>query len=452
MKITFLGAAEEVTGSKYLIEHEDTKILVDCGLFQGNSELSKRNWDKFPIEPSSIDAVVLTHAHIDHSGYIPLLVKNGFKNKIYCSKGTFELCSILLVDSGILQEEDANHANKYGYSSHRPALPLYTEIDAEHSLKYFQVIDYDTVLAIGKSLKVTLIRSSHILGSSFITISDGKQKITFSGDLGCPNQLIMKSPTHLKKTDFLVIESTYGNKLHEKGDPINAIGEVVNKTVAKGGVLIIPAFAVGRTQTILYCLYQLKQKKIIPDIPIFLDSPMAINVTNLLCKFKDELKLSSELCTDICNIATYTRTIEESKQIDQVKGSSIIIAASGMATGGRVLHHFRHFISDSKNTILFVGFQAKGTNGRALVDGAKEIKIHGEMYPVNAEIKTIEMLSAHADYNEILEWIGYFESGPKKVFITHGEIEAAQSLKKKIEERFGCSVVIPKYLESFELD
>ena len=452
MKITFLGAVEEVTGSKYFIEHEDTKILVDCGLFQGDSELRQRNWDKFPIEPSSIDAVILTHAHIDHSGYIPLLVKNGFKNKIYCSDATFELCSILLVDSGMLQEEDTGHANKHGYSSHDPALPLYTKSDAEHSLKYFQVVDYDTVLTIGKSLKVTLIRSGHILGSSFIIISDGEKTITFSGDLGRPDDLIMKSPTHLKKTDFLVIESTYGNKLHGKDDPIKAIGEVVNKTIAQGGVLIIPAFAVGRTQTILYCLYQLKQTKIIPDIPIFLDSPMAISVTHLLCKFKDELKLSSQLCTDICGIARYTRTREESMEIDQVKGSSIIIAASGMATGGRVLHHFRHFISDSKNTILFVGFQAKGTTGRALVDGAKEIKIHGKMYPVNAEIKTIETLSAHADYNEILDWIGYFESGPKKVFITHGEIESAQSLKKKIEERFDCSVVIPTYLESFELD
>jgi len=451
MKITFFGAVEEVTGSKYLIEHEDTKILVDCGLFQG-SQLGKRNWDKFPIEPSSIDAVVLTHAHIDHSGYIPLLVKNGFKNKIYCSEATFELCCILLVDSGMLQEEEAEDANKHGYSSHHPALPLYTETDAKNSLKYFQVVAYDTVLTIGKSLKVTFIRSGHILGASFIIISDGKQTITFSGDLGDPNQLIMKAPTHLKKTDFLVIESTYGNKQHEKDDPIKAIGEVVNKTVAKGGVLIIPSFAVGRAQTILYCLYQLKQKKSIPDIPIFLDSPMAISVTNLLCKFKDEIKLSSQLCTDICGIATYTRTREESMQIDRAEGSSIIIAASGMATGGRVLHHFRHFISDSKNTILFVGFQEKSTIGRALVDGAKAIKIHGKMYPVNAEIKIIEMLSAHADCNEILEWIGYFESSPKKVFVTHGEIESAQSLKKKIEERFGCPVVIPKYSQSFELD
>ncbi|HBS47651.1 TPA: MBL fold metallo-hydrolase [Candidatus Dependentiae bacterium] len=451
MKITFLGAVENVTGSKYLIEDADTKILVDCGLFQGGKELRTHNWDKFPIDASSIDAVVLTHSHIDHTGYIPLLVKNGFTGKIYCSKATFALSSILLIDSGALQEEDAKSANKYGYSSHAPALPLYTRNDAENSLKFFQIIDYDKILNI-KSLKITLIQSGHILGSSFVTISDGKQKLTFSGDLGRPNDLIMKAPPHLKETDFLVLESTYGNKLHEQNDPIEAIGEVVNKTVAKGGVLIIPAFAVGRTQAILYCLYQLKQKKAIPDIPIYLDSPMAISVTDLLCKFKDELKLSTNLCMDICGIATYTRKVEESKQIDSVKGSAIIIAASGMASGGRVLHHFRHFISDSKNTILFTGYQGEGTGGRTLVDGTKEIKIHGKMYPVNAEIKAIESLSAHADYNEILQWLAYFENAPKKVFITHGEIEAAESLKKKIEERFGWFVVIPKYLESFELD
>jgi len=450
MKITFLGAVEEVTGSKYLIEHEDTKILVDCGLFQG--EFKKHNWDKFPIEPSSIDAVVLTHAHIDHTGYIPALVKNGFRGKIYCSKATLALCSILLIDSGYLQEEDAKNANKEGYSRHHPALPLYTGADAQNSLTFFQVVDYNKILKIGKSLNVTLISSGHILGASFVVISDGKQTITFSGDLGRPNQPVMKSPPHLKKTDFLVVESTYGDRLHEKDDPIEVIGEIVNKTVAKGGVIIIPAFAVGRTQMILYYLYQLKQKKIIPDIPIFLDSPMAINVTNLLCKFKDEHKLPENLCEDVCGIAAYTSTVEESKHIDRIKSSAIIVAASGMASGGRVLHHFRHFISDSKNTILFVGFQAEGTRGRALVDGAKKIKIHGKTYQVNAKIKKIDSLSAHADYNEILEWLGYFESGPKKVFITHGEKESAESLKKKIEEKFGWSVMVPKYLESFELD
>ncbi len=302
MKITFFGAAEVVTGSKYLIENEGTKILVDCGLFQGDREISRRNWDTFPVEPSSIDAVVLTHAHIDHSGYVPVLVKNGFRGKIYCSKATYELCAILLADSGALQEEDAKEAYKHGDSNH--SVPLYTVKDAEYSLSFFQVIDYNQTVSIGTSLNITLVPSGHILGSSFVIISDGKQTLTFSGDLGRPKQLIMKAPTHLKKTDFLVIESTYGNRLHAQGDPIKALGEVVHKAAAKGGVLLIPAFAVGRTQTILYCLYQLKQKGALPHIPIFLDSPMAINVTDLFCNFQDEHQLSSVLCKDVFDIST----------------------------------------------------------------------------------------------------------------------------------------------------
>jgi metallo-beta-lactamase family protein len=442
MKITFLGATEEVTGSKYLIENENIKILVDCGLFQGNRENTQRNWDPFPVDPGSINAIILTHAHIDHSGYIPRLIKDGFKGKIYCSEPTYALCSILLVDSGFLQEENAQRINR---------LPLYTVSDAENSLKFFQVINYNTVLNIG-SLTITLIRSGHILGASFVVISDGKNTLTFSGDLGRPNQLIMKAPTHLKQTDFLVIESTYGDRLHQEGDPIKVLGELVNNTAVQGGVLIIPAFAVGRTQTILYCLYQLKQQKAIPDIPIFLDSPMAIKVTDLYCRFKDEHKLSISLCKDVFDIAIYTRTQKESKRIDHVEGSAIIVVGSGMADGGRVLSHFKHYISDAKNTIAFVGFQAEGTEGRALVDGAKEIEINGKLYAVRATIKTIDIFSAHADYNEILEWLGYFETNPKKVFITHGEIEAARSLKNKIEAQLGWSVTIPKYLESFELD
>ncbi len=440
MKITFLGATQEVTGSKYLIEDNGTKILVDCGLFQGDKELRRRNGDKFPVEPSSIDAIVLTHAHIDHTGYIPALVKDGFRGAIYCSKATYQLSSIMLLDSGRVQEKEATD------------LPLYTEKDAEYALQFFKVVDYDTIVNIGTSLKVTLIRSGHILGSAFVILSDGKQTLTFSGDLGRPDQLTMKSPPYLEKTDFLVIESTYGDRLHEQGDSIKELGHIVNETVEKGGVLIIPSFAVSRTQTILYALYRLKEKNAIPKVPIFLDSPMAIRVTDLFCDFKSELTLPSRLCDDIFDVATYTSTAKKSKKIDTLKHSAIIIAGSGMVTGGRVLHHLKAFISDAKNTILFVGFQAEGTGGRALVEGAKEIKIHDKLYNVRAEIKRINTLSGHADYNEILEWLSHFQNSPKKVFVTHGEIEASRSLQKKMEERFGWTVVIPKYLESFDLD
>lgn len=439
MKITFFGAVGQVTGSRYLVEDGGTKILVDCGLFQGDRKLTKRNWDEFPIDPRSIDSIILTHAHIDHTGYIPLLVKNGFTGKIYCSKATYALCEILLVDSGSLQEQEAEN-------------PLYTIVDAQRSLNAFVPIEYDQSMTIGESLTFKLVASGHILGASFVIISDGKRTLSFSGDLGRPNQLIMKSPPPLEQTDYLVLDSTYGDRLHAEGNPLEVLGNLVNKMVAKGGVLILPVFAVGRAQTILYCLYELKQKKIIPDIPIFLDSPMAIKVTNLFCNFNDEHTLPPALCNDIFHVATFIRTIEQSQRIDHLKSPSIIVAASGMASGGRVLDHLKHYISSARNTIAFVGFQAKSTIGGFLTDGAKELKIDNKPYPVRAHITTIDMFSAHADFNETLEWLSHFKVAPKKLFLTHGEPEARQSLKKKIEKRFGWLVEIPEYLESFQLD
>jgi len=443
MNITFLGATEQVTGSRYLIEQSGTRILVDCGLFQGGKESYKRNVEPFAVDPSSIDALIITHAHIDHTGYIPVLVKNGFKGPIYCSRATYALCAILLVDSGAIQEEKAKK-----YSSE----PLYTIAEAENSLHFFKTVDPDVGVKIGASFTFRLIDSYHILGASFIILSDGKETLTFSGDLGRPHQLIMKNPPSLQQTDYLVLESTYGDRLHHQGDPIKELGDIVNETVAKGGVLIIPSFAVGRAQTIMYCLYELRKQKMIPDIPIFLDSPMAIKVTNLFCTFSDEHQLSGSLCNNVFKIATYIPTAQESKRINAIAYPAIIIAGSGMAAGGRVLDHLKEFISDAKNTILFVGFQAEATGGRSLVGGEKEFKLDDHVYTVQAEIKTIDTFSAHADYEEILEWLSHFEKGPKKVFLTHGEKEAAQSLQKKIEEQFGWTVVIPKYLESFDLD
>lgn len=447
MKITFLGATQEVTGSRSLIEQGDTKILVDCGLFQGDTDLREQNWDPFPIEPSTIDAIVLTHAHIDHTGYIPALVKSGFRGPIYCSKPTFELCKILLLDSAMIQEEDAKKRNKYEHS--KKVEPLYTRKDAEHALRYFKSIEYDTDISLGSGLRCKLIQSGHILGASFVVVSDGKQALTFSGDLGRPHQLIMKSPPYITDTDYLVLESTYGNRLHKEGDPLNVLEQVVTKTVHQGGVLIIPAFAVGRTQIILYYLFQLRKQ--LQGVPVFLDSPMAINVTDLYCDFNNEHIFSKSSCSNAFSIATYITEAQESKKLDQMKQPAIIIAGSGMANGGRVLDHLQYFISDPKNTILFVGFQAKGTLGRKLIDGVKEIKLRGKMYPVRASIKSIQALSAHADYNEMLDWLSHFKKAPKKLFLNHGEKEAAEELKEKIEKRFGWNVVIAKYGESFEL-
>lgn len=451
MKITFLGATQEVTGSKYLIEQQDTKILVDCGLFQGVHSLTKHNWDEFPIDPTKINAIVLTHAHIDHTGYIPLLVKKGFRGKIYCSQATYELCEILLLDNGNLQEEEAKHYNERKDPNSPAVQPLYTKADAEYSLRYFEVIEYGNHLRFGP-FTITLIRCSHILGSSFVVIEDGKITLSFSGDLGSPDQLIMKAPNYLKETDYLVLESTYGDRLHEEGDPIELLGQIINKTVAQGGMVLIPAFAVGRTQTILYCLYQLKQKKMIPDIPVFLDSPMAKSVTDIFCKFTDDYTLPVDKCREILSVAKPTVTVENSKHIDTLSSAAIIVAGSGMMEGGRMVHHLQKYISDPKTTVVLVGYQAVGTLGRELVDGAKEIHIFGQSYEVHAKIKMVDLFSAHADYNEILDWLSHFEHAPQKVFLTHGEPQSAQSLKVKIEKRFGWQVIIPKYQESFDLD
>lgn len=445
MKITFLGGVREVTGSKYLVEQDNTKILVDCGLYQGTEETTAHNAESLPIDPESINAVILTHAHIDHTGYIPRLVKDGFKGNIYCSQATFELSAILLVDSGFIQEENARREGG-------KIEPLYTKKDAQNALQYFTPINYDLEVKLGGSLSFKLISSHHILGAAFVVLSDSHSTLTFSGDLGRPQSLTMKAPPPLIHTDYLVLESTYGNRLHAPGDPIGAIGRAIRETIERGGVTVIPVFAVGRAQTILYILYQLIEQNKIADVPIFLDSPMAIKVTDLFCKFKDEHVLSVPLCNKAFDVATYTRTAKESKHINDVNGSAIIIAGSGMADGGRVLHHLKHFVGNAKNTILFVGYQAEETGGRALVEGAKKIQLFGKSYDVHAQIKNIDMLSAHADYNEILEWLSYLKTSPKKIFLTHGEVESAESLKKKIEERFGGMVVIPKHLESFNLD
>ncbi len=451
MHLTFLGATETVTGSKTLLEHKDKKILIDCGLFQGHKEIRELNWRNLTISPRKIEAVILTHAHIDHSGYIPLLVKNGFKGKIFCSEATFDLCKILLPDSGFLQEEDAERANRYGYSKHKPALPLYTEKEAQEALQFFHPIDFGQAQYFDENFYFTLSRAGHILGASFVSVFADKKSIIFSGDLGRKTDPIVKEPAQLQHTDYLILESTYGDRLHEKSDPLEALKEIIIRTAGRGGVLVIPAFAVGRAQNIMLYLHQLKQQNSIPDIPVFLDSPMAIDASEILLKYPNEHKLGKKLCDKVCKIATYTRTIDQSKALNQTRVPIIIISASGMAEGGRVLHHLKNYISDHKNTILFTGFQASGTRGEKILRGDKIIKIHGQDYEINAEIINLSSASAHADYEEILEWLGNFKKAPKKTFLIHGNPRSTTSLKEKIEERFGWKVVIPKYLQQKEL-
>lgn len=452
MKLTFLGANFTVTGSKYLVEEAKKKFLIDCGLFQGHKELRLRNREPFPVDPKTIEAVILTHAHIDHSGYIPLLVNQGFKGKIYASHATRDLCEILLLDAGRIQEEDARRANRYGYSKHHPALPLYTEEDAKNSLKLFSCVDFDKPYPLENDLTFSLSRSGHILGSSFITLKSRDASLVFSGDIGRPHDPVMAPPSQIQSADYLILESTYGNRLHPDIDVLKQLEEVINSTFAKGGTVVIPAFAVGRTQILLYYIYKLKQEKRFPShIPIYLDSPMAQDVTRLWNHYAKEHRLSKEECSKVCSVAEYVQSREDSKRLNSSPFPSIIISASGMAEGGRVLHHLVHYAPKEHNTILFAGFQAGGTRGDRMLKGEREVKIHGQMIPIRARIENLDTLSSHADYEEILQWLKGFISAPKQVFITHGEPEAAESLKSKIEEKLGWKVSIPRYLESFEL-
>lgn len=452
LELTFMGATETVTGSKFLITCNTKNYLVDCGLFQGYKELRLRNWDKLPIDPAKIDAVILTHAHIDHSGYLPLLIKNGFKGKIYSTPGTKALCSILLPDSGHLQEEDAKRANRYSYSKHKPALPLYTEEEGRRTLRYFETVDFNEEHHLGSDLTFHFSHSEHIIGSAFVYIRHGSKTICFTGDMGRPHDPIMVSPADPEELDYLIVESSYGDRLHDKTDPQIAIADIVNRTVKNKGSIIIPAFAVGRAQSLLYYIYQLKNAKKIPDIPVFLDSPMAISATNQFCDFTNEHWLSKHECKLVCDAATYVHTPEESFRISNLPMSKIIISASGMAEGGRILHHLKKFLPDPKSTILFTGFQAGGTRGARIINGEQEIKIHGEYFPVHAKIELISSTSAHADYQEILDWLSKVKKQPKTVFITHGEPESALSLKNKIEAKFGWTCKIPKYLQCEKLD
>lgn len=448
MRITFLGATNTVTGSKFLLSIDNKKILIDCGLFQGVKELRQRNWNKFPIEPHLIDSVIVTHAHIDHSGYLPLLVKNGFTGKIYCSNATKELCAILLPDSGYLQEEEAKYANKSGYSKHKPAHPLYTRADAEQSLLQFRALEFRKNYKIAEDTHICLIPAGHILGASFVQVKHQGTTVLFSGDLGRPNDPIMYPPSVMQAADYLILESTYGNRLHKKINPVDELCDIINRTAARGGTVVIPAFAVGRAQHLLYIMYELKKMQRIPDLPIYLDSPMAKDATDIFRKYTDLHRLNPELSQKVCEIATYVSSKEESQAIDLKTEPKIIISASGMLEGGRVLHHIRVFVQDPNNTIVFAGYQASGTRGAEVINGKESIKIFGETIPVRAEVEVLSNMSAHADYEEILTWLKNFNHHPRKVFITHGEPEAALSLKEKIESQYKWPCVIPDYLHT----
>jgi metallo-beta-lactamase family protein len=450
IQITFLGATQTVTGSKYLLESNKSKILIDCGLFQGIKELRLRNWNEFPINPKHIDAIILTHAHLDHTGYLPLLTKNGFKGKIYCTESTKDLSKLIIPDSGFLQEEEARYAKKKGYSKHFNPKPLYTQKDALDSLKNFCIVDFHKNIEVDDEFSFSFTKAGHILGASSVLVKTKEKSILFSGDLGRKDSPIVTHPESCPVADYVLIESTYGNRFHTQEDAKEFLESIINKTSSKGGKIIIPAFAVGRTQKILYYINELKKTHKIPNIPIFLDSPMSIKVTALVNDYVKEGKLTKERYKELYDDVKFCVTRVQSKKILEFKGPCIIISASGMAAGGRVLHHIANFAPNPDTTIILVGYQAEGTRGRDLQDGKKEIKIHGQIIPIRANIVNMGGMSDHGDQNELLEWLKTMPSNPKRVFVVHGEEEQSRIFADKIKE-LGIDAIVPEYLENKKL-
>ena len=452
MELTFLGGTGTVTGSKYLVQAAGKSVLVDCGLFQGLKALRLRNWAPLPVRPQDVDAVVLTHAHLDHSGYLPRFIRQGFAGPVHSSPGTRDLCALLLPDSGHLQEEEARYANKRSFSKHKPALPLYSEDDARASLKRFSPVPYDEETVVAGEFRLTLQPAGHILGASIATLRSGGIKVVFSGDLGRMHDPIMHPPSRIEEADYLVVESTYGNRRHDQADAEETLGSHLNRALARGGVVIMPAFAVGRAQTLLYFISRLKARGAIPDVPVYLNSPMAINATRLYHEYRAEHRLTVEECEAACAVAKMVNTADESRALNSRSGPMIIVSASGMATGGRVVHHLKAFAPDARNMIVLPGFQAAGTRGAALAAGATEIKIHGGYVPVRAEVVKMDSMSAHADYSEILDWLRGFKRPPRRTFVTHGEPAAADEMRRRIEETLGWAVNVPEYGEKAALE
>ena len=451
MFLSFYGAAQTVTGSKYLLSIGNKNILLDCGLFQGLKNLRQRNWEDPPFDVAKIDAVVLTHAHIDHSGYLPVLMKRGYQGPVYCTEATRDLCSILLPDSGHLQEEEALFLTKHKYARHDPALPLYTREEAEQSVKLLDPVAFDTDIDLGDGIRFRYTPAGHILGAAWVTFMHEGFRVVFSGDVGRMVDAIMNPPVPIEHADVLVCESTYGDRLHPDEDPRDELATVISRTVQRGGTVVIPAFAVGRTQALLYLIADLKKSRMIPDVPVYLNSPLGIDATDIFRQHAGEHRLSASECADMFRVAEFIRSEEASRALNTTGGPAIILAGSGMATGGRVVHHLRTLLPDPRNTVLLAGFQAPGTRGEALENGADEIKIFGEFVPVRAEVVSLDSMSAHADYTELVEWLSKVKPAPKRVFLTHGEPKSADALRKHFDRAFGWNAEIPEYKQTVRL-
>ena len=456
-QLTFLGAARTVTGSKYLVQHGDSRVLVDCGLFQGLKELRERNWEPFPIPPSSIHTVVLTHAHLDHVGYLPRLVAQGFTGRVFCTAGTMDLSRLVLPDSARIQEEDARQANKHGYSKHAPALPLYTEVEAQRALTKLQPIGYQRSVEVAPQVSVEFMPAGHLLGSAFVVMRlQGGPTILFGGDLGRYGRPVLPDPVAAVRADVVLVESTYGDRDHPQDDEGAQLAQVIQDTATRGGKLIVPAFAIGRVEELLYWVRRLEREHRIPVLPVYVDSPMATEALKhyiaRVAELDPDMKPSR---ADVSTFATARfQTIaspQQSKELTASRRSAIVISASGMATGGRVLHHMAAALPDARNTILFVGYQAAGTRGRSLVDGAPEVKIHGQAVAVNARIARNDSMSAHADRDEILRWLQTVPAAPGRLCLVHGEPGPMDALKQRITDQLGWHAATPTHREVVSL-
>jgi metallo-beta-lactamase family protein len=460
-KLTFLGAAGTVTGSKYLVEANNKRLLVDCGLFQGGKELRQRNWQKLPENPSTYDWAVLTHAHLDHTGYLPRLVGDGFRGPIFADKATQELCGLLLPDSAHLMGEDADHATRHGYTSHQPALPLYTQDDVDATLKRFSEIPRHGEYRISPEFLVRTHYAGHILGATsielVITESGRSLIVLFSGDLGRYGGPILIDPETPPRADVVLCESTYGDAPHPSvPPPAQALADVINSVAKRGGVIVVPAFAVDRTQLLMYYIRQLEDAGRIPQLPVYVDSPMAIDTTQIYlhhpedydAEFKAAKNAGKPLGAKNLHIM---RSVQESKQINDVKTPAIIISASGMATGGRVMHHLVQRLPDARNCVLLAGFQTEGTGGRMLEEGAKFLNIHGQVVPVRAEVQNLRQFSAHAGQDELLRWLSGLPAPPKQLYLVHGEPASSAALQQAVQSKFGWSAILPTYLQTVDL-
>ena len=443
IEITFLGGVETVTGSRFLVEAGGRRVLVECGMYQGVKRLRELNWKPFPVDPPSIDAVVLTHAHIDHSGYLPALVRDGFRGAIWCTEGTADLVRILLPDAARIQEEDARYANKRRSSKHDPALPLYTEADAEQALAHLRPGRFDTPYQPSPGVEIRFSRAGHILGAASVWLGDGERSVLFSGDLGRPDDLIMLPPAPAPAADHIVVESTYGNRRHAEEDPAEVLAEVVRDASRRGGIVLLPVFAVGRAQAVLHLLAGLREEGRIPALPTFLNSPMAIDVTEVFLASAGEHRLDERLLHRLREGVELVRTVEESQRLTARRGPMIVLSASGMLSGGRVLHHLRQVAPDRRSTIVLVGFQAAGTRGEAIRNGARSVRVFGEDVPIRARVVHIDSLSAHADAEGLMAWLGTAPRSPSAVSVVHGEPDAADSLRRRIEHELGWPARVP---------